>query len=75
MKGLFREGECFGSPLATTAFDFSSREKGESWFMLTENLFLHFINLYSLLLIIFKPQDFNKTLIGKNPTFLLKLTN
>lgn len=74
MKGLFREGECFWSPLATTAFDFSSREKRESWFMLTGNLFLHFINLYSLLLIIFKTQDFNKTLIEKT-LFLLKVTN
>lgn len=74
MKGLFREGECFWSPLATTAFDFSSTEKRESWFMLTGNLFLHFINLYSLLLIIFKTQDFNKTLIEKT-LFLLKVTN
>lgn len=61
MKGLFREGECFGSPLATTALNFNSGEKGESWFMLTGNFFLHFIDLYSLLLVIFKPQDFNRT--------------
>lgn len=65
MKGLFREGECFGSPLATTAFNFNRGEKAESWFILTGNLFLHFINLYSLFLVIFKPQDFNRTLIEK----------
>lgn len=27
MKGLFREGECFGSPLATIAFNFNSGER------------------------------------------------
>lgn len=60
-----RGGECFGSPLATTAFNFNGGEKGGSWFMLSGNLFLNFISLYSLLFFIFKPQDINRTLMEK----------